>query len=180
MSSVPETVLSLLQAQWKHETANSMRYTARASWARFRGLEGTGDFFEQEAAGEQGHAKLVREFIEARNEALAPEGFAFDEPSAFGSFDALFTSALEVERTTTDMLNAIYAEAVRVADFQTSIWVQQLISEQTEEENLYQTIIDRMVQRGGGSGQDEALTAFRKDGAAIHDLDVWIAERFVK
>lgn len=170
-------ILTLLQKQFKHETSNALRYTARSSWARYRGFEGAADFFEKEAEGELGHAKAVREYIEARNEAVRPEGLSFTDPSDFGSFDVLFTSALAVEQLTTDMLHEIYSQALTIGDYMTTDWVQGLIREQVEEENLYQTIIDRMIQRGGGGDQVTALSRFNQDPSAAHDIDVWLAER---
>lgn len=177
MGMLSRQVLELLQTQYRHEMANHFRYVARASWARYRGFEGAGDFFEKEADGEAGHAKIVREYIEARNEAVNPQGVSFTDSSEFGTFDVLFTTALAVEQLTTDMLSAIYTEALGVNDIMTVQWVQGLIAEQVEEENTYQTIIDRMVQRGGGSDQVSALGAFSRDPAAAHDIDTWIAER---
>jgi|WetSurMetagenome_2_1015567.scaffolds.fasta_scaffold84059_3 bacterioferritin B len=176
MSKLSSATLALLYAQYAHETSNQLRYIARSSWARFRGLEATADFFAREAKGEHGHAKIVRQFIEDRNEALVPE-IAYDEPADFSYFDELFTTALVVEQTTTEMLNNIYVCALKEGDIQTVAWVQALIAEQTEEENLYQTIIDHIVQRGGGVAQDEALDAFRKDLSAVHDIDAWIGEQ---
>lgn len=177
MGMLSRQILDLLQAQFKHETANHLRYVARASWARYRGFEGAGDFFEKEADGELAHAKVVREYIEARNEVVRPEGLSFTETSEFGSFDVLFTSALVVEQGTTDKLSEIFQQALTIGDVMTVQWVQGLISEQVEEESLYQTIIDRMVQRGGGGDQVSALARFKDDPAAAHDIDVWLAER---
>jgi ferritin len=59
-------------------------------------------------------------------------------------------------------------------DIQTAVWIQGLISEQTEEENLYQTIIDRISVRGGNGSQDVNIIAFSSDPSAIHDIDMWI------
>ena len=177
MGIISSNILSLLQAQYKHEMSNHFRYLARSSWARFRGLENTGDFFEKEAEGEKGHADIVRKYIEDRNEALDPVGLNFVESSLFTTFDELFTSAQMVERDTTESLQAIYAESFKAGDYMTCGWVLPLIIEQTEEESLYQTIIDRIVQRGGGIGQEESIKAFRKDISAVHDIDLFLGER---
>lgn len=172
-----QQILSLLQKQYQHEMSNHLRYVARASWARYRGWEGAGDFFAKEAEGELGHARIVLGYIEDRNEAVNPSGLSFQETNEFGSFDVLFTSALQVEQTTTDMLSAIYTQALTLGDIMTVQWVQDLISQQVDEENEYKTIIDRMVSRGGGMNQVTALENFRTDPDAIDDLDRWLAER---
>jgi ferritin len=177
MGVISSNILSLLQAQYKHEISNYFRYTARASWARFRGFENTGDYFEKEAEGEKGHAEIVRKYIEDRNEAIDPAGLVYNDSSLFAYFDELFTSALQVERDTTDKLQTIYKSAFDAGDYMTVEWVMALIKEQVEEENTYQSIIDRIVQRGGGDAQDKAIETFRKDISAAHDIDSFIGER---
>lgn len=164
MGKITENVLILLQEQFRHETSNNLRYTIRASWARFRGLEGIADFFDKEAEGESGHAAKVRKYIEDRNEALEPAPYAFNETGYFANVPELFTTALEVERGTTEKLQGIYAEAWKMGDYLTCEWLRDLLMEQIEEENTYQTILDR-------------ITAMGEYPARDHDLDAWIAER---
>lgn len=164
MSMIPSNILDLLQEQYKHETKNYLRYLVRASWARYRGLEGAGDFFEKEADGEKAHAEQVRKYIEDRNEALNPIGLVYDEPANFGKFIDIFQTALAIERETTERLSTIHAEAMKAMDLITAIWVQPLIYEQIEEENLYTTALDRFGIRG-------------VDIASDHDIDCWIASR---
>jgi len=176
MGVINSTILALLQDQYKHELSNSLRYYARASWASYRGFENTAKYFRKEAEGENGHAEKVREYIEARNEALLPEGFKYEDTSNFQNFDDLFTTALAVEQLTTEKLENIYAEAMKTGDYMTSNWLKELIDYQVVEENEYQTIIDRIVQRGGGGNQAGAFEAFRKDISAAHDIDVWVGE----
>lgn len=164
MGVLSSNMLSMLSAQWSHEMANHARYIARASWMRYRGLEDSGDFFEQEAGGEKEHADIVRKYIEDRNEALVPAWEAIEPlPSEYAD---MFVSALDIERGTTERLQAIYAAAIAEGDYMTSTWVQGMISENVEEENLYQTIIDHIAMRG-------------VDTATVHDIDCWV-KRFVK
>jgi ferritin len=165
MGNLSAAALSLLQEQYRHETSNSLRYFARASWARFRGFEATADFFQREAGGERKHALKVQSWIEDRNEQLIPEPYSYNDPSAFVAFTDLFSSALGVERLTTAMLNTIYAQALSDADYQLVTQVSELVIEQIEEENLYQTILDRIASRGS-------------DAASAHDIDVWIGEQY--
>lgn len=165
MGKLSAAALSLLTDQFKHELSNSLRYLARSSWARFRGFEATADFFYREAQGEREHADKVRKWIEDRNEALVVEPYNYADASQFDSFDALFLTAIEVERDTTARLEKIYASALAEGDFLLLAPVSELLVEQIEEENLYQTIIDRIVARG-------------TDLAAAHDIDVWIGEQF--
>jgi len=165
MGILSATLLSLLQDQYRHETSNSLRYVARSSWARFRGLEATADFFEHEAKDERKHAEIVRKIIEARNAELYPAPYSFDESNDWAAFGDLFTTAQAIERDTTDRLNAIYGQALGESDFMLVIAISELVAIQIEEENAYQTILDRIDARGD-------------DKASTHDIDVWIGETF--
>ncbi len=167
MGILSAVLLDMLQEQFRHETSNALRYTSRSSWTRYRGLESTADFFQQEAEGEYAHAAKVRGWIEARNCALVPEPYNYTDSSAFPDYASLFVSSQEIERNTTDRLNAIYAMALTERDYMLVTAVSELVHEQIEEENLYQTIIDRISTRG-------------QDAASVHDIDMWIGERFVK
>lgn len=167
MGNLSAVTLALLQEQYRHETANSLRFVARASWARYRGLEATADFFLSESEGERKHADAVRCWIEDRNEALTPEPITYADASAFESFVSMFRGALEIEQETTRRLNAIYDAALTERDFQLVTQVSELVVEQIEEENTYQTILDRIASRGN-------------DDATMHDIDMWIGERFAK
>lgn len=167
MGNLSAAALAMLQEQYRHETCNEFRYMARSSWARFRGLEGIADFFKQEAKGEHKHSIIVKTWIEDRNEALIIEPLAYDEPSVWATFAELFETAIAVEYDTTQRLNAIYAQALEERDYQLVTQVSELVIEQIEEENLYRTILDRIAQRGNDAG-------------AAHDVDVWVAKKFVK
>jgi ferritin len=173
MSAMIMNILGLLQLQYAHEMENHRRYLLHSSWARNHGLENIADFFEKEAEGEKGHADKVREFIEARNETLDSPALRYDD-TVFAFMDELFVTALDIELITTIMLVNIYSESIRLGDIQAAIWIQDLIAEQTEEENKYQTIIDRIISRGGGAAQVEAIKVFRSDISAAHDIDMFI------
>jgi ferritin len=165
MGILSAVLLSMLQDQYRHETSNALRYFARSSWARYRGLENTAAFFEKQAKDEQGHADKVRGWIEDRNMALVPAPYAFDEPSDWTDFDDLFLTGLEIERNTTDKLTKIYQAAFAEGDLLLLAPVMDLLREQIEEESIYQTILDRITARGD-------------DTAAVHDIDVFIGETF--
>lgn len=165
MGILSAVLLDMLQEQFRHETSNALRYVARSSWARMRGLEATADFFSREAKGEYEHADKIRQIIEDRNCALMPEPYSYADSSAFSRFNDLFASAMEVERGTTARLTMIAQAALNDGDLMLFGAIQPMIAEQVEEENLYQTILDRIAARGD-------------DAASVHDVDVWIGETF--
>jgi ferritin len=78
-----------------------------------------------------------------------------------------FESALIVEQTTTSMIEDMLKAARGERDYMTEQWLLEpsgLLKEQVEEENLYQTIIDRINQ-------------MRNSASLAHDLDVYLSER---
>lgn len=162
MSILSTKVLGLLNKQYHHELKNHLRYINRASWADRIGLSGVASFFRKQAHGEAEHANQVLEFITARSMDLTPEQVSAEPfPKELGG---IFETALAIERETTQLLKEISVASFAENDLQTFYWIADLVKEQTEEENITQTILDRIKVRGLG------------DPAAVHDLDIWIGE----
>jgi len=93
---------------------------------------------------------------------------------AAGTFVAQFDSALALEVDTTAAIARVYAQAMAESDMMTGAWLAQpggLILEQVEEENVIQTIIDRIIARAAYSTAGADL-----NGDVVHDIDVWILE----
>lgn len=164
MTRLPGNILGLLQAQWKMETANSMRYRALASRMRCLGWEGSADFFDAEAKGEAHHARKVQRYLEQRNECLDAT-LVFTETFVNMSLTDAFNAAMTAETNTTSALQALYEVAQIEKDFLTVEWLRGLLAIQAEEENTYQTILDRITGRG-------------QDSATEHDIDVWVVKVF--
>jgi ferritin len=154
-------VLKLLTVQYSHEIGNFIFYTALQSWADMRGLTGTSAFFRKQAEGERTHADKILEYIHSRNQQLTPDviGIPTETPS---NFTDLFTLSLEREQMTSELILSIKAQAEAESDGGTCQWLLDpdgLIKEQVEEENIIQTILDRI--------------AFDPT-ASPHFLDLWI------
>ena len=167
MAALPAEILSLLNEQYKHEMSNYFRYTQRQTWADFRGLNNIAKFFDKEASGEAGHARKVLDYIHSRSESVTIWPYAFDDDGTFNSVTGLFKTALQVEMDTSERIKNIYLIAFDANDLQTCDWLTGgLLAEQTEEEELYVTILDRIGQLDG-------------DPAFVHDLDIWIGEEYL-
>jgi len=172
---ISANILTLLTAQYAHEISNALSYTLMQSWADMRGLNGTAAFFRKQAADEQAHAAKVLDYIHARSEqlsnvpAITPiqvAGLVFD--TFVGQFDA----ALALEVDTTAAIARVYAQAMAESDMMTCAWLAQpggLILEQVEEENVIQTIIDRIIARAAYSTAGADL-----NGDVVHDIDCWL------
>ncbi len=159
MSQLSSNVLILLTEQYAHEKRNQLIYEQSASIADFLGLTGTSKFFKSQADDEGKHANDVYDFINERNQ-IATIG-QIECPQLPRDFYQLFTFAMDVETSTTEKLKEIAMAALQEADLQTFYWIANLIKEQTEEENVTQTILDRF--KACGMSQEQ-----------IHHYDLWI------
>lgn len=161
-----QAMLERLKDQYAHETGNALRYYQRATSAEFHGLTGIASFFKKQAEGERSHADSVFEYVNNRNEQLPIAGLVFLDADLSASADpiVMFQTALEVEQQTTGMLQLILEQARNDRDYLTEQWLLDpsgLLKEQIEEENLYQTILDRIKCMGDSP-------------SLMHDLDVWL------
>ena len=169
MSALSQGMIALLSQQYKHETANSLRYYQRSMYAEMIGLSGIASFYKKQAEGEREHADRVLSYVNDRNVMIAMAGLTFDDPDINIGTDIVktFESALIVEQTTTAMIEEMLKTARGERDYMTEQWLLDpsgLLKEQVEEEYLYQTIIDRINQ-------------MRNSASLAHDLDVYLSER---
>lgn len=164
--NLSENILSMLNSQYGHETLNSLRYTQRENWCEFYGYTGAGAYFKQEARGERHHAKKVLRFINDRNTLATIQPISFDEDNNWTDFVDLFKTALEVEYGTTQALTAIYQAAQAEGDIMTVNWAAEMLEIQKNEENEYQTIIDR-------------FSNYPASPSRNHDIDNYIKKHFV-
>jgi ferritin len=164
MGQLSAGMLDILNALYRHELTNHLVYRQYQSRAAFQGLDGFEKWLKGQAEGEMGHAQKVYDYILTRNEEAEPAPFSFSATLQSERFPDIFGFVLELERGTTAAWAAAYAQALEERDYLTAQWIMDpagLMAEQREEENIAQTIVDRIAVRGA-------------DPAAIHDLDVWL------
>ena len=173
-------ILALLNIQYQHEKYNEHRYLVRSSLADFYGLTGIAKFLRNQADGERDHAMKVFEYIADRNEKIGNTQVEFDSPPEDNMLDIL-KGILKIEQDTTAKLNNLYMQANAEGDFMTASWLLTgLIPEQIEEESISQTIIDRYNSRLNINTLtgNENITMASEVGAALHDIDSWIDEKY--
>jgi ferritin len=171
-------VLTALNAQAEHELSNEKKYRVLASWADFIGLSGCASFLRKQADGEHEHFLKVVSYIEDRNEKYISAGSVVPDYTP-ASFRDAFVFAYEIETGTTEKINQLYQIAQTAGDYATCQWLLDsagLIKEQVEEENLTQTILDR-IDTIYGSLSFVAVSDIMPaipDGLAIAALDDFI------
>lgn len=129
---ITQAVSALLNQQVSHELHNELQYKIYAAYFESSGLKTLSEFFETQAKGEHEHFTKVFEYVRARRATIA------NVSPAPQSLDTETICSLYVftERQTTEKLSAIMAQAKKDNDEMTQAWLQDLLIEQIEEEDL--------------------------------------------
>lgn len=176
MTNISQATVQLLCKQYVKESENHYFYKGLENLANVLGLDGVAKFFKSQAQGEHEHAQKIFEYLSERNQILTCDFMACKYLPRDSGLLEIFEAAMITEEETTQKLKALYIQASQEGDVQTSLALIPLITEQTEEESLTQTILDRIEVRIGNStapDNQEIVTA-TEQGAAVHDLDLWI------
>ncbi len=136
-----------LQAQIKKEASSSQLYLSMASWADMKGFSGAAEFLYHHSDEEREHMlKLIRFVNERGGHAEIP---ALSSPQKdFDSFQSVFKSILDHERKVTESINDIITACLKENDHSTNNFMQWYISEQMEEEQLANSILDKLKMIG--------------------------------
>lgn len=143
---VSPAVGDLLVKQVAHELRNHSLYKSIANFFSVEAIVDLEEFFNKQADGENGHHNEIMSYLsDADYKFSYPTVLATTEP--INDYIAVFEVALEREILTTQMLYAIYEQAMSEKDYMTAIWLLNgLIKEQIEEENTSRMAISIMNQ----------------------------------
>lgn len=156
-------VAELINKQINAEFYSGYLYLSFADYYEERGLKGFANWYVIQAQEERDHALIMRNYLHANGEKVTLS--AIDEPgNSFGNDLEPLEAALEHEKFVTSLINAIYAAADEVHDYRTMQWLDWFVSEQGEEEENAQDLVDRMNLFGG-------------DAKSLYDLDQECAAR---
>jgi ferritin len=153
----------LLNEQIFHEEYSSCLYLAMATWCDFSKLNGIAGFLYHHAEEERSHMlKFVHYLSQEGSHAIVPA--IKQPPSTFKSVADIFDAALTHEKQVTKRIHRIAEEALEMKDFGTFQFLQWFVSEQQEEEQLFQSIVDKIEMIGA------------KDKRGLYFLDKHIAK----
>jgi ferritin len=118
-------------------------YLAMAAWCAQNGFEGAAKFFHNQSEEEREHMmKIFHYIIDAGGRAEVP---AIEKPqSNFKSLPSTFDIALKNEVKVTKSIHKILDLSNEQKDHRTSNFLQWFVTEQMEEENQFQTILDKL------------------------------------
>jgi ferritin len=142
-------MLELLNRQINLEVFSSNQYRQMSTWCEQKGLTNCATFLLGQAEEELDHMRKLWSFVNETG-GMAEMG-ALDAPlTSFESAAEVFESAMAHEKKVTRSINEMVAHAFSEQDFATFNFLQWFVSEQVEEEALFQTILDRMGLIGSG------------------------------
>ncbi|HLX65115.1 MAG TPA: ferritin [Planctomycetota bacterium] len=161
-------VLAELQRQMNQELSSSHAYLALAVWCELQNFKGFARYFSKQAAEERVHAQRFVKHLLDRG--VLPALAALPAPAAkLKSLMDVAHHAQDMERKNTAGINAAYEAALRTNDYPAQVLLHAFISEQVEEEDWADEMVDRVETAscaGGVSDLDRHIERYLTDDAA--------------
>lgn len=142
-----QSMIEHLNKQINLEFYSSNTYLQMSAWADNRGLTGCADFLKDHAVEEMMHMQKLFDYV------LETGGMpilgAIEEPrSDYDNIHEVFSLAFDHEKIVSNAINNLVAMAFDEKDFSTFNFLQWYVAEQHEEENLFQTVMDKFELMG--------------------------------
>ena len=145
-------VVKALNKQVAMERGASRTYLTLAIWAESESYDGAAAFWYAQSAEENDHMmKIIKFLVEAGEKPVVGDT---DEPNPdVKNFKEMFEFGLAAEKKVTKSINGIAEMAMEKKDFISFNFLQWFVTEQLEEENTMQTILDKLnlLEKHGGS-----------------------------
>lgn len=138
-----KNIIDLLNTQINQEQYSSNLYLQMGAWCDQKGYTGCAKFLYGHADEEHMHMiKLFNYLSETGN--LPILGAIEAPPVEWGNLKSMFEEILKHERMITEQINNLVAKTFADQDFSTFNFLQWYVSEQHEEEHLFQSILDKL------------------------------------
>lgn len=142
-----EPVRSAINDQINREFFAAYLYLAMSAHLDNEALDGFAHWMRLQAQEEMGHAMRLFDYLVERNARVELQAIEMP-PATFGSPLAIAEQALAHEQSVTQHINRIYQLASEQGDFATQVHLQWFLTEQVEEENSAETMVDRLRMAG--------------------------------
>jgi ferritin len=136
-------IIDLLNKQINLEFYSSNLYKQMGAWCENKGYTGCAAFLGFHAGEESVHMEKLFRYVSECG-ALPVLGSIAAPPTEYSDVASVFKATLEHEHAITASINALVAAAFEEKDFSTFQFLQWYVSEQHEEEHLFQGILDKM------------------------------------
>ena len=137
------TLLEDVNAQINREFYAAYLYFAMATYFAEINMEGFAKLTKNHAKEELNHAKKLYDYLILRNEKVNLFQIEAPDTDWTNPTDAI-QSALDHERFVTGHIHKLYKDAKEKNDFALEVFMQWYVSEQVEEEHLFQSMLDKM------------------------------------
>ena len=157
-----EKLAKALNEQMTKEAHASQIYLSYAAWADSNGYSGIANFLFRHAAEERNHMMKLLEYILKRGTKVKVT--AIPAPIADPvSVNNCFEKVFEQECDDTKAIYKLVKMSLKEEDWATWNFMQWFVKEQTEEENLAISLLDKIKIAGGEKATGNALYELNKD-----------------
>ena len=140
---ISQNMVTALNHQIKHELFSSYLYLSMSAYCDLQGLKGFANWMQIQADEERGHAKKFYDYLLDSGVPVVLEAIE-QPPVGFGSPKQLIQATLDHERSITQRIHGLMAQAKQENDYRTEIFLQWFVSEQIEEEKNAMDILQRI------------------------------------
>ena len=137
------TLQAALNEQINLEFYSSNLYLQMSSWCIQHSMDGCGNFFRQHADEERMHMQKLFDYVNETG-SYAILGAIKNVRSNFDSVADIFEETYSHEKFVTEKINYLVSVAFKEGDFSTFNFLQWYVSEQHEEEQLFNSILDKI------------------------------------
>lgn len=162
-------VEELMVAQVEKEMYSANLYLSMASWAERNGFGGVSKWMLAQSQEEVDHSVKFVSYINSRGGKAIVSPIAAP-PSEFEDIKDLFEKTLEHEQYVTETINEIVKLTIAENDYTTSQWMQWFVTEQIEEEENVNSILDKLKLLGNSGNYyhfDNDILGMRQPSAAV-------------
>ena len=154
---ISKKILNLLHDQIAMEANASNYYLYISSWCKVNGYDGASSFFQNHSTEERDHMlKIIRYLNDLKIHTVIP---SIDEPKQnTKSLEQALKNSLVNEQKVTKSIDKIYGVSQNENDNRTSIFLEWFVREQIEEEDLFESILQKFDVIG-------------RDKLALHEID---------
>lgn len=142
-----EKMYQQLNKQINLEFFSSNYYLQMSAWCSANTLDGCATFLRDHANEEMTHMTKLFDYITETGK-MPILGTIEEPPYEFKDIEDVFRQTLEHERVITKAINELADTAFKEKDYSTFSFLQWYISEQHEEEMLFQGIVDKIKMIG--------------------------------
>jgi len=150
MPKLSKSLCDAMNTQVLNELASAYLYLAMSTGCAAQNLKGSAHWLKMQWEEEILHATKMLDYIIERGNNVRLD--AIPEPVfEFKTLSEVFGQVLSHEQGVTVAINELYARATEDKDFATQSFLQWFVTEQVEEENSAQDVLD-MLRIGGDEG----------------------------